>query len=80
MQLEIDFVCNLGSKRYYVQSAYSLPTREKVEQEEASLMKVDDFFKRIIVTGDDIMVHRNEAGITTMSVYDFLLNENSLDI
>ena len=43
-------------------------------------MKVDDFFKRIIVTGDDIMVHRNEAGITTMSVYDFLLNENSLDI
>lgn len=80
VQLEIDFVCNLGSKRYYVQSAYSLPTREKVEQEEASLMKVDDFFKRIIVTGDDIMVHRNEAGITTMSVYDFLLNENSLDI
>lgn len=79
-QLEIDFVCNLGSKRYYVQSAYSLPTEEKIRQEEMSLMKVDDFFKRIVVTGDDVMVHRNEAGITTMSIYDFLLNENSLDL
>lgn len=79
-QLEIDFVCNLGSKRYYVQSAYSLPTEEKIKQEEMSLMKVDDFFKRIVVTGDDVMVHRNEAGITTMSIYDFLLNENSLDL
>lgn len=79
-QLEIDFVCNLGSKRYYVQSAYSLPTEEKIKQEEMSLMKVDDFFKRIIVTGDDVMVHRNEAGITTMSIYDFLLNEKSLDL
>ena len=79
-QLEIDFVCNLGSKRYYVQSAYSLPTEEKIRQEEMSLMKVGDFFKRIVVTGDDVMVHRNEAGITTMSIYDFLLNENSLDL
>ena len=79
-QLEIDFVCNLGSKRYYVQSAYSLPTEEKIRQEEMSLLKIDDFFKRIIVTGDDVMLHRNEAGITTMSVYDFLLNENSLDL
>lgn len=79
-QLEIDFVCNLGSKRYYIQSAYSLPTEEKMRQEEMSLMKVGDFFKRIIVTGDDVMVHRNEAGITTMSIYDFLLNGNSLDL
>lgn len=79
-QLEIDFVCNLGSKRYYVQSAYSLPTEEKIRQEEMSLLKIDDFFKRIIVTGDDVMLHRNEAGITTMSVYDLLLNENSLDL
>lgn len=78
-QLEIDFVCNQGSKRYYVQSAYSLPTQEKIEQEEAPLRKTDDFFKRIIVTGDDIIVHRNEAGITTMSIYDFLLNKDSLD-
>ena len=78
--MEIDFVCNLGSKRYYVQSAYSLPTEEKIRQEEMSLMKVGDFFKRLVVTGDDVMVHRNEAGITTMSIYDFLLNENSLDL
>ena len=79
-QLEIDFVCNLGSKRYYVQSAYSLPTEEKIRQEEMSLLKVGDFFKRLVVTGDDVMVHRNEAGITTMSIYDFLLNGNSLDL
>lgn len=79
-QLEIDFVCNQGSKRYYVQSAYSLPTPDKVEQEEASLRKAGDFFKRIVVTGDDIVISRNEYGITTMSIYDFLLNENSLEL
>lgn len=54
VQLEIDFVCNQGSKRYYIQSAYSMPTSDKVEQEEASLRKVDDFFKRIVVTGDEV--------------------------
>lgn len=79
-QLEIDFVCNMGSRRYYVQSAYSLPTEEKIKQEEASLLKVNDFFKRIIITGDDVLVHRNDAGITIISIYDFLLKENSLDL
>jgi len=79
-QLEIDFVCNMGSQRYYVQSAYSLPSEEKMKQEEASLLKVTDFFKRIIVTGDDVIVHRNDAGITIMSIYDFLLKDNSLEI
>lgn len=79
-QLEIDFVCNQGSKRYYVQSAYSLPTPYKVEQEEASLRKVDDFFKRIIVTGDEVPITRNDYGITTISIYDFLLNDNSLEM
>lgn len=79
-QLEIDFVCNMGSQRYYVQSAYSLPSEEKMKQEEASLLKVNDFFKRIIITGDDILVHRNDSGITIMSVYDFLLKENSLEL
>ncbi len=79
-QLEIDFVCNQGSKRYYVQSAYSLPSIEKVKQEEASLVNVDDSFKKIIVSGDDCLVHRNDAGITTMSIYDFLLNPDSLDL
>lgn len=80
VQLEIDFVCNQGSKRYYVQSAYSMPTPDKVEQEEASLRKVDDFFKRIVVTGDEVVTTRNEYGITTMSIYDFLMNDNSLEM
>lgn len=80
VQLEIDFVCNQGSKRYYIQSAYSMPTSDKVEQEEASLRKVDDFFKRIVVTGDEVPITRNNYGITTMSIYDFLLNDNSLEM
>lgn len=79
-QLEIDFVCNLGSKRYYIQSAYAMPTPEKRAQEEAALRQVDDSFKKIIVTADDAIVHRDEAGITTMSIYDFLLDERSLDL
>lgn len=79
-QLEIDFVCNQGSRRYYIQSAYKMTDNAKVEQEEASLRKVDDSFKKIVVLGDDILVRRNEAGITTMWVYDFLLNDNALDL
>ena len=78
--LEIDFVCNQGSKRYYIQSAYSMPTEEKVEQEEASLRNINDSFKKIVIVGEDILVRRNEAGITTMSIYDFLLNPNSLEL
>ena len=79
-QLEIDFVCNLGSKKYYVQSAYRLPDEEKIRQEEASLRRIDDSFKKIIVLGEDILVRRNEAGITTIGIYDFLLNPDSLDL
>lgn len=80
IQQEIDFVCNLGSKKYYIQSAYRMPDEEKIRQEEASLRRVDDSFKKIIVLGQDILVKRNEAGITTMSIYDFLLNPDSLDL
>lgn len=79
-QLEIDFVCNQGGRRYYVQSAYHIDSDEKRRQEQASLLKVNDSFKKIVVVGDDIAIHRNEAGITTMSIFDFLLNENSLDL
>ena len=78
-QLEVDFVCNKGSKRYYIQSAYSMPTAEKMEQEQRSLVKIDDSFKKIIVTKDTPAPTYNEAGILVMSVYDFLLNANSLD-
>lgn len=79
-QLEIDFVANLGSKRYYVQSAFSMPTEEKRIQEKASLINVNDSFKKIIVVKDVVNVTRDEAGITTMSIYDFLLKENSLEL
>ena len=79
-QLEIDFVANLGSKRYYVQSAFSMPTEEKLIQEKASLINVNDSFKKIIVVKDVVNVTRDEAGITTMSIYDFLLKENSLEL
>lgn len=79
-QLEIDFVCNKGSKRYYIQSAYAIPDQAKMEQEQRSLMLTGDFFKRIIITKDTPAPYYNENGILIMSVYDFLLNENSLDI
>lgn len=78
-QLEIDFVCNKGSKRYYIQSAYAIPDRAKMEQEQRSLMLTGDFFKRMIITKDTPAPYYNESGVLIMSVYDFLLNENSLD-
>lgn len=79
-QLEIDFVVNSGSKRYYIQSAYALPNKEKVDQEQASLIKVNDSFKKIIVVSGNTPLWRNEQGITIMNLYEFLLNENSLDL
>ena len=79
-QLEIDFVANLGSKRYYIQSAFSMPTEEKRIQEKASLINVNDSFKKIIVVKDVMNIIRDEYGITTMSIYDFLLKENSLEL
>lgn len=77
--LEVDFVCNLGSKRYYIQSAYRIESEEKYKQERASLLKIDDSFKKIIITGEECPVTRDEAGITTISVYDLLLKENALE-
>ena len=77
-QLEIDFVCNQGSKRYYIQSAYAIPDPAKMEQEQRSLMLTGDFFKRMIITKDTPAPYYNESGVLIMSVYDFLLNENSL--
>lgn len=79
-QLEIDFVANLGSKRYYIQSAFSMQTEEKRIQEKASLVNVNDSFKKIIVVKDVVNITRDEEGITTMSIYDFLLKENSLEL
>lgn len=78
-QLEIDFVCNKGSQRYYIQSAYAIPDQAKLEQEQRSLMLTGDFFKRMIVTKDTPAPHYNDDGVLLMSVYDFLLDENSLE-
>ena len=79
-QLEVDFVINKGSNRYYIQSAFALPDREKIEQEQASLVRIPDSFKKMIVVGDNIRVWRNEEGITIMGIFQFMLNENSLDL
>lgn len=79
-QLEIDFIANLGSKRYYIQSAFSIPTKEKLAQETSSLVSANDSFKKIIIVKDVVNVTRDERGITTMSIYDFLLKENSLEL
>lgn len=78
--LEIDFVANLGSQRYYIQSALSMPTPGKQIQEKTSLINVADSFKKIIIVKDIVNVKRDENGIVTMSIYDFLLKENSLDL
>ena len=78
-QLEIDFVCNKGSKRYYIQSAYAIPDKEKMAQEQRSLMLTGDFFKKIIITKDSPAPYYNEDGVLIMSVYDFLLDEDSLE-
>lgn len=78
-QLEIDFVANLGSRRYYIQSAYAIPDKEKMDQEQASLIHVPDSFKKIILVYSRTPLWRNEQGVTIMNVLDFLLDQNSLD-
>lgn len=79
-QLEIDFVANMGSKRYYIQSAFSIPDEAKARQEKASLDNVGDSFKKIVIVKDVAKVTRDEKGITTMCLYDFLLKEDSLEL
>ncbi len=79
-QLEVDFVCNKGSKRFYIQSAYALPDKEKMEQEQRSLINTGDGFKKIIITKDAVAPLYNEEGILVMSIYDFLINPDSMDI
>lgn len=76
---ECDFVANLGSRRYYIQSAYALPTEEKANQEQASLLRINDSFKKIVVVKDGIKPFYNDKGILTMNLYDFLLDPHSLN-
>lgn len=79
-QLEIDFVANKGSKKYYIQSAYEMPTEEKLKQEKRSLLKLRDSFKKIVVVKDNIRQQIDENGIVTMGLINFLLDQNSLDL
>jgi predicted AAA+ superfamily ATPase len=80
VQREVDFVANQGSRRYYIQVAFEMPDKEKEEQEKASLRGINDSFKKIIIVGNPIKVKRDEDGFTTMSIWDFLLKENSLEL
>lgn len=79
-QFEVDFVCNQASKRYYLQSAFAIPNKEKMEQEQKSLVNIEDSFKKIIIVKDDINIWRNEKGVLIISLEEFLLNQNSLDL
>ena len=79
-QLEIDFIATMGSKKYYLQSAFRLSDEAKINQEKASLLNVNDSFKKLIIVNDMLNVRRDDDGITTINVYDFLLDENSLDL
>ncbi len=78
-QLEVDFVCNLGSRRYYIQSAWAMPDEAKRSQEIRPLCKIDDSFKKIIITHDVTPPQYDENGILTMNIYDFLLDPSSLE-
>ena len=79
-QYEIDFVCNLGSKRYYIQSALNIDEEDKKNQEMRPLVCVDDFFKKIIIVKDDTIPYYNENGILIMGIKEFLLDDKSLEI
>lgn len=78
-QLEVDFVCNEGSKRCYIQSAYRLDSQEKMEQEIRSLKSIDDSFMKIVITENRTVRHQNDDGILFMDIFDFLLDPNSLN-
>ena len=78
-QLEVDFVCNKGSKRCYIQAAYAIPDREKLRQEERAFIKIPDSFKKVIVARNTLSPWYTDAGTLVMNIFDFLLNPGSLD-
>lgn len=78
-QLEVDFVANLGSQRYYIQSALAMPDREKTEQETASLNRIPDNFKKIVIVKDNIVPWYNDRGVLILGLFDFLLKPDSLE-
>ncbi|MBR4401237.1 MAG: ATP-binding protein [Synergistes sp.] len=79
-QLEVDFVATRGSEKYYIQSAFAVNSQSKLEQEERPLNAIGDSFKKIIVVRDNIKVRRNDMGIVTIGIRNFLLDENSLNL
>lgn len=79
-QLEVDFICNLGTKRYYIQSAYSLASEEKRTQEIRPFMKIGDSLKKIVITKDMSPTYYNDEGILFMNIFDFLLKPDNLNL
>ena len=79
-QLEVDFVCNQGSRRCYIQSAWHIPSEEKLLQELNSLKRIDDSFLKFLITNDPVKKHQDENGVVVMNLFDFLLDETSLSI
>ncbi|MBP5629210.1 MAG: hypothetical protein J6X27_05130 [Bacteroidaceae bacterium] len=75
----MDFVCNLGSRRYYLQSAYRLPDEEKMLQEKRSLQQINDSFKKIVVVGERMKLHRYDFGIVLMGIFEFLDDSQLID-
>lgn len=79
-RLEVDFIATKGNQRYYIQSALSIATSEKMRQEKEPLLNIRDSFKKIIIVKDVIKPERDDKGVTTISIWDFLLNKNSLEL
>lgn len=80
LKVEVEFVANLGSRRYYVQSAFAIPDAEKRAKEIRPFLNIGDSFKKIVVTGNNTPAWRDEQGILTINILDFLLNPDSLDM
>lgn len=78
-QLEVDFVANKGSLRYYIQSAWDLPNREKIEQEQQSFMAIGDSFKKILIQKNDVLPWYNEQGVLIIGLLDFLLHPECIE-
>ena len=77
--LEVDFICNLGSRRYYLQSAFRVPDEEKMEQEKRSLKQIGDAFKKMVIVGERMKLRRDDFGIVMTGIYDFLFDPKILD-
>ena len=79
VMLEVDFVCNLGSRKYYLQSAFRMPDEEKMAQEKRSLLQISDSFRKIVIIGERMKLRRDDFGIVLMGIYEFLSDQKLLD-